>query len=151
MLGAVEFGHKAFQPVIDAIIALAEHAAKQPWTLAEPSVDEIALKARVDALGRAGIAEAYGERVKQARYEKVGAAKKAVAEALKAEGLDADKAKPLLKELEADVVRSAILETGMRIDGRDTRTVRRSCPRSASCRARTARRCSPAARPRRWW
>ena len=124
MLGAVEFGHKAFQPVIDAIIALAEHAAKQPWTLAEPSADDIALKARVDALGRAGIAEAYGERVKQARYEKVGAAKKAVAEALRAEGLDADKAKPLLKELEADVVRSAILETGMRIDGRDTRTVR---------------------------
>ncbi len=124
MLGAVEFGHKAFQPVIDAIIALAEHAAKQPWTLVEPSADDIALKARVDALGRAGIAEAYGERVKQARYEKVGAAKKAVAEALKAEGLDPDKAKPLLKELEADVVRSAILETGMRIDGRDTKTVR---------------------------
>ena len=124
MLGAVEFGHTAFQPVIDAIIALAEHAAKQPWTLAEPSADEIALKGRVDALGRAGIAEAYGERVKQVRYEKVGAAKKAVSEALKAEGLDADKAKPLLKELEADVVRSAILETGMRIDGRDTKTVR---------------------------
>ena len=124
MLGAVEFGHKAFQPVIEAIIALAEHAAKQPWTLAEPSADDIALKARIDTLGRAGIAEAYGERVKQARYEKVGAAKKVVTEALKAEGLDADKAKPLLKELEADVVRSAILETGMRIDGRDTKTVR---------------------------
>ena len=124
MLGAVEFGHKSFQPVIEAIIALAEHAAKQPWTLAEPSADEVSLKARVDALGRAGIAEAYGERVKQARYEKVGAAKKVVTEALKAEGLDADKAKPLLKELEADIVRSAILETGMRIDGRDTRTVR---------------------------
>ena len=124
MLGAVEFGHTAFGPVIDAIIALAEHAAKQPWTLAEPNVDEVALKNRVDALGRAGIAEAYGERVKQARYEKVGAAKKSVADALRAEGLDADKAKPLLKELEADVVRSAILETGLRIDGRDTRTVR---------------------------
>jgi polyribonucleotide nucleotidyltransferase len=124
MLGAVTFGHENFQNVINAIIELAEHAAKEPWTLAEPTEAETALKARVDALGREGIAEAYKERVKQARYEKVGAAKKKVLEALAAEGLDADKAKPLLKELEADVVRGAILDTGVRIDGRDTRTVR---------------------------
>ncbi|MCQ8278589.1 polyribonucleotide nucleotidyltransferase [Acetobacteraceae bacterium KSS8] len=124
MLGAVSFGHNACQPVIDAIIALAEHAAKQPWTLAEPSAEEIALKSRVDALGRADIAEAYKERVKQSRYEKVGAAKKQIAARLAAEGLDADKAKGFLKELEADVVRGAILDTGLRIDGRDTKTVR---------------------------
>jgi len=124
MLGAVTFGHAAFQPVIAAIIALAEHAAKAPWTLSEPSADEIALKSRIDALGRATIAEAYQERVKQVRYEKVGAAKKTVVEALKAEGLDADKAKPMLKELEADIVRGAVLDTGLRIDGRDLRTVR---------------------------
>jgi polyribonucleotide nucleotidyltransferase len=124
MLGAVTFGHAAFQPVIEAIIELAEHAAKEPWPLAEPSAEHIALKARVDALGRAGIAEAYQEKVKQARYEKVGAAKKAAAAALAAEGLDPDKAKGLFHDLEADVVRNAILETGIRIDGRDTRTVR---------------------------
>ncbi len=124
MLGAVTFGHAAFQPVIAAIIALAEHAAKAPWTLSEPSEAEAALKARVDALGRPGITEAYKERVKQARYERVGAAKKQVTEALKAEGLDAERAKPLLKALEADIVRGAVLETGLRIDGRDLRTVR---------------------------
>ena len=124
MLGAVTFGHEAFQPVIQAIIALAEHAAKAPWTLSEPSADEIALKSRIDALGRSGIAEAYQERVKQARYERVGAAKKVVTDALKAEGLDVERAKPLLKELEADIVRGAVLETGLRIDGRDLRTVR---------------------------
>jgi len=124
MLGAVTFGHNAFQPVIQAIIELAEHAAKEPWTLAEETDAAKALKARVDTLGRAGIAEAYKERVKQARYEKVGVAKKAVLEALAAEGLDGDAAKPMLKELEADVVRSAILDTGIRIDGRDTKTVR---------------------------
>ncbi len=124
MLGAVTFGHAAFQPVIAAIIALAEHAAKAPWTLSEPSEEEAALKARVEALGRAGIAEAYKERVKQARYEQVGVAKKQVTEALKAEGLDAERAKPLLKALEADIVRGAVLETGLRIDGRDLRTVR---------------------------
>ena len=88
MLGAVKFGHEAFQPVINAIIELAEHAAKEPWPLSEKTDEEKALAARVDALGRAGIAEAYQEKVKQARYEKVGAAKKAVAAALAAEGLD---------------------------------------------------------------
>ncbi len=124
MLGAVTFGHAAFQPVIEAIIELAEHAAKEPWALSETSEEELALKARVDAVGRAGIAEAYQEKVKQARYEKVAAAKKAAAAALAAEGLDPEKAKGLFKDLEADVVRNAILDTGVRIDGRDTRTVR---------------------------
>jgi polyribonucleotide nucleotidyltransferase len=124
MLGAVSFGHAAFQPVIAAIIELAEHAAKEPWKLSEKSADELALAARVDALGRAGIADAYQEKVKQARYEKVGAAKKAAAAALAAEGLDPEKAKALFKHLEADVVRNSILNTGIRIDGRDTKTVR---------------------------
>src|SRR5580700_9358939 len=87
MLGAVTFGHQSFQPVIEAIIQLAEHAAKEPWPLSEPSDEEKALKARVDALARASIAEAYQEKVKQVRYEKVGAAKKAAAAALAAEGL----------------------------------------------------------------
>ena len=124
MLGAVKFGHEAFQPVINAIIELAEHAAKEPWPLSEKTDEQKALAARVDALGRAGIAEAYQEKVKQARYEKVGAAKKAAAAALAAEGLDPDKAKGLFHDLEADIVRNAILDTGIRIDGRDTRTVR---------------------------
>src|SRR5271163_2450846 len=93
MLGAVTFGHRGFQPVINAIIELAEHAAKEPWPLTEKTEEEKAFAARVDALARASIAEAYQEKVKQARYEKVGAAKKAAAAALAAEGLDPDKAK----------------------------------------------------------
>ncbi len=124
MLNAVVFAHQSFQPVIQAIIELAEHAAKEPWALPEPSAEEAALKARVDALARASLAEAYKEKVKQARYEKIDAAKKTAAEALAAEGLEADKAKGLFKDLEADIVRNAILDTGMRIDGRDTKTVR---------------------------
>jgi polyribonucleotide nucleotidyltransferase len=124
MLGAVTFGHAAFQPVIKAIIELAEHAAKEPWALPEPSEAEQVLKRRIDELGRATIAEAYKEQVKQERYAKVGAAKKKVVEALTAEGIYADAAKPMLKDLEADIVRNAILDTGLRIDGRDTKTVR---------------------------
>ena len=124
MLGAVTFGHAQFQPVIGAIIALAEHAAREPWSLAEPDAALAALTARVDALARAPLAAAYREQHKQIRHERIDAAKKATTEALAAEGVEAERARPLFKTLEADIVRNAILDTGLRIDGRDTRTVR---------------------------
>ncbi len=124
MLGAVTFGHQSFQPVIQAIIELAERAAKEPWPLPEASEQEIALAARLDALGRAPMTAAYAEKEKQARHERIEAAKKATLAAVSAEGLDVEKAKGAFKELEADIVRNAILDTGLRIDGRDTRTVR---------------------------
>ncbi|MBV9116139.1 MAG: polyribonucleotide nucleotidyltransferase, partial [Acetobacteraceae bacterium] len=107
MLGAVTFGHKAFQPVIEAIIELAERVAKDPWPLSEPPEDEKALAARLDALARADLASAYAEKEKAARHERVDAAKKTALEQVAAEGLDADKAKPLFKKLEADIVRNA--------------------------------------------
>jgi polyribonucleotide nucleotidyltransferase len=124
MLGAVEFGHTAFQAVIQGIIELAEVAAKDPWPVAEESDATRALKARIAELGRGQMAEAYKIIPKLERQNAVGAVKKAVVAQLEAEGLDAGAAKGLLKELEADVVRNNILDTGMRIDGRDTRTVR---------------------------
>ena len=124
MLGAVTFGHAAFQPVIQAIIELAEHAAKDPWPLVEESDEEKALAARVDELAREGLRAAYAEREKTARHEKIGAVKAAVLETLAAEERSVEKAKGMFKELEADIVRNAILDNGIRIDGRDTRTVR---------------------------
>jgi polyribonucleotide nucleotidyltransferase len=124
MLGAVTFGHTHFQPVIQAIIDLAEHAAKEPWALVEKSAEELALAARVDTLARASLAEAYQSTVKQERYAKLDAAKKAAVAALTAEGLPTDKARAIFHDLEADIVRNAILDTGVRIDGRDTKTVR---------------------------
>jgi polyribonucleotide nucleotidyltransferase len=124
MLGAVTFGHAAFQPVIQAIIELAEHSAKDPWPLTEVSDATKALTARVDELARADIRAAYTETVKQVRQEKISAAKKAAQAKLVEEGLDAEAAKGLFKELEADIVRNNILDTGLRIDGRDTKTVR---------------------------
>ncbi len=124
MLGAVTFGHTSFQPVIQAIIELAEHAAKEPWTLAEPSAEQQALKSRVGEVARAGLVEAYREPDKAARHNKVDAVRAKMAETLAIDGLDVEKAKSLFHDLEADVVRAAILDTGMRIDGRDTKTVR---------------------------
>ncbi|HET9018200.1 MAG TPA: polyribonucleotide nucleotidyltransferase, partial [Acetobacteraceae bacterium] len=124
MLGAVSFGHAQFQPVIEAIIALAEHAAHEPWPLPEPDEAQKALAGRVDALAREALSAAYREQQKQVRHDRIDAAKKNAAAALATEGLDAERAKPLFKELEADIVRNAILDTGLRIDGRDTKTVR---------------------------
>jgi polyribonucleotide nucleotidyltransferase len=124
MLGAVTFGHQQFQPVIQAIIDLAERAAKEPWTLPEPSADTQTVATRLDALARAPLAQAYQESHKQARHERIEAVKQEVAAALAAEGLDPEKAKKLFKDLEAEIVRDAILDTGQRIDGRDTKTVR---------------------------
>jgi polyribonucleotide nucleotidyltransferase len=124
MLGAVSFGHESFQPVIEAIIQLAEHAAKDPWTLPEAAPEELALKARVDALSRTGLAEAYREPDKGTRHEKVDAVRQRMAETLASEGLDPEKAKAAFHDLEADVVRNAILDTGIRIDGRDTKSIR---------------------------
>ncbi len=124
MLGAVEFGHAGFQPVIQAIIELAETAAKEPWPLAEAEPAAETLRGRIDELAREPIAAAYRESVKHVRQDAVAAAKKEAMAKLTEEGLDTEKAKGLFKKLEADVVRNAILDTGLRIDGRDTKTVR---------------------------
>ncbi|MDQ2801347.1 MAG: polyribonucleotide nucleotidyltransferase, partial [Pseudomonadota bacterium] len=124
MLGAVSFGHRAFQPVIEAIIELAERAAKDPWPLTRKSEHETALATRIDALARVSLVDAYTEKDKHGRHEKIDAAKTATLAEIAGEGLDADSAKGLFKKLEADIVRNSILETGVRIDGRDTKTVR---------------------------
>ena len=121
MLGAVTFGHAQFQPVIELIIQLAEESAKEPWSVAEEAPEVAALRSRVDGLARAPLAEAYAEKQKQVRQDKVSAAKKAAMAEL---GEQADAAKSLFKDLEAEIVRSAVLSTGLRIDGRDTKTVR---------------------------
>ncbi|MBO6784167.1 MAG: polyribonucleotide nucleotidyltransferase [Alphaproteobacteria bacterium] len=122
MLGAVMFGHEAYQDVIDLIISVAERAAKEPRAVSEPSQEELDLKAKVRELGEASIREAYTEKDKLTRQEKVSAAKKAVIEQLSEE--EQAGAGAALKALESDVVRRSILDTGERIDGRDTKTVR---------------------------
>ncbi len=123
MLGAVMFGHTNFQPVIEAIIDLAELAAKEPWDLPEPAYDRKALKSRLRDTVGAAVEAAYTETVKQSRYEKVGAAKAKALETLAGE-YEAQQIGTEFKELEADILRGAVLKTGRRIDGRDTKTVR---------------------------
>ncbi len=124
MLGAVMFGHRACQPVIDAIIELAEICAKEPWELPAPPDNLEETKQRVFELAEEPLREAYTITVKQERQEAVAKAKEAALERLVEEEHDPELVSRLLKSLEKDIVRGNILKTGRRIDGRDTRTVR---------------------------
>ncbi|MCP8941153.1 polyribonucleotide nucleotidyltransferase [Alsobacter sp. SYSU M60028] len=126
MLGAVMHGHKGFQPVIDAIIKLAERAAKEPRDFQTPDHSEI--EKRILALVEADLRDAFTTPAKQARQDKVAAAKAKVLAALCGEGvenaLDKNLVATVFKDAEAKIVRWNILDTGARIDGRDVRTVR---------------------------
>ena len=124
MLGAVMFAHKSMQPVIEAIIKLAEQAAKEPWELA-PTADKAAIKKQLKELIGADIEAAYRLTNKQERQTALGEARTKAAEAFaEADPQEQLVTMKLVKSLEADVVRGAILKEGRRIDGRDTKTVR---------------------------
>jgi polyribonucleotide nucleotidyltransferase len=124
MLGAVMFAHKSMQPVIEAIIKLAEKAAKEPWELAA-NADKAAIKKELKDLIGADIDAAYRLTSKSDRSAALTAAReKAAAAFTEADPQDQLVAMKLVKSLEADVVRGAILKEGRRIDGRDTKTVR---------------------------
>jgi polyribonucleotide nucleotidyltransferase len=127
MLGAVMFGHRGFQPVIDAIIKLAEVAAKDPRDFTPSSYSD--LETEMLALIEGELREAYKITHKQTRYAAVDAAKAKVKSAfVPAEGEEAkyssEQVATVFKDLQAKIVRWNILDTGSRIDGRDLKTVR---------------------------
>ncbi len=127
MLGAVMHGHAHFQPVIDAIIRLAEKAAKEPRNLEAADVAEV--EKAILEIAEADLRAAYQIVEKQGRYAAVDAAKAKVMAALCPEEgearFEAEKVKAVFKEVQAKIVRWNILDTGTRIDGRDVKTVRR--------------------------
>ncbi|WBX84817.1 polyribonucleotide nucleotidyltransferase [Sphingosinicella microcystinivorans] len=124
MLGAVMFVHENGKKVIDAIIRLAEKAAKDPWELKlDDGAD--AKKAALKKLVGKDIEAAYKLTVKQARVAALDAAReKAKASFADAEPAEKLKLGKLVKKLEADIVRGAILKDGRRIDGRGKEDVR---------------------------
>ncbi|RSU46867.1 polyribonucleotide nucleotidyltransferase [Sphingomonas sp. S-NIH.Pt15_0812] len=124
MLGAVVFAHKASRQIVDAIIDLAEQAAKDPWELKQGD-DQKTVKAELKKLIGKDIAAAYKLTDKQQRQTALGEArakaKAAMADRTPQEQLAAGK---LVKKLEAEIVRTAILKDGRRIDGRSTTQIR---------------------------
>jgi polyribonucleotide nucleotidyltransferase len=126
MLGAVMFGHAASQKVIDAIIKLAELAAKEPRDFTAP--DYSALEKDVLTVAEADLRAAYKITDKAARYAAVDAANAKVkahyAAQIEAGTVSAEDLGEVVHNLQAKIVRWNILDTKTRIDGRDLTTVR---------------------------
>ena len=123
MLGAVTFGHRAFQPVIQAIIELAETCAREPWNMPSPSPELAAIEARLRETIGPLLEAAYREQGKQDRSNRLDAAKAQVLQLFPDEA-QRPTALKLFKDVEKEIVRGAVLRGEARIDGRDTRTVR---------------------------
>ncbi|AUZ05193.1 MULTISPECIES: polyribonucleotide nucleotidyltransferase [Vitreoscilla] len=126
MLGAVVHGHEQLQTVITAINELADEVNPAVWEWTAP-VENTELKTKVQEIAGAIVAEAFTIRSKQERSAKLNDAWAALEAALITEEsstLEVNEIRTLFKHLEANVVRTQILDGQPRIDGRDTRTVR---------------------------
>jgi polyribonucleotide nucleotidyltransferase len=125
MLGAVMFGHKQMQTAIDAIIRLAEKAAKDPRPV--PEDVHAPVRAAIKAAASADLAKAFQLPIKFERRDALSAVKKKFAAEFVGEGegkVAANVYGGLLHDVEADVMRNAVLDTKKRVDGRDLTTVR---------------------------
>jgi polyribonucleotide nucleotidyltransferase len=127
MLGAVMFGHRHFQPVIEAIIRLAEKAAKEPRDLT--TSDNAALESEMRGVIEQELRAAYAIPDKMERHKAVDAAKDRVMGHFNPPEVENPKfpkqqVAGVFKDLEAKIVRWNILDTGKRIDGRDVKSVR---------------------------
>lgn len=128
MLEAVMFGHKHCQPIIDLIIAFAEEAAKDAWDFKKPE-QPAELVSGIKSMAEAGLRAAYKKTVKQERVAAIDEVKKAVKEKYvgkEEDGKYGEKAVGgLLKKLEQDIVRTAVVKDKSRIDGRGLADVRK--------------------------
>ena len=126
MLGAVMKGHEDFQPVIEAIIRLAERAAREPRE--HNPEDNSKLLAAAKKLAEKDLVAAYSIAGKEERRDAISAAKAKVVEKLcdpEDENAPApNKVGEVFKTMEAGIVRGQIIDTGSRIDGRGLSDVR---------------------------
>ncbi|EJF87409.1 polyribonucleotide nucleotidyltransferase [Bartonella vinsonii subsp. arupensis OK-94-513] len=127
MLGAVMFGHKGLQPVLDAIIKLAEVAAKDPRDFVPEDLSDLE-KAMLE-MAEQDIRKAYTITDKQERYAAIDALKTEVINKFMPEEdedckFSTDQIATVFKQLQAKIVRWNILDTEKRIDGRNLSTVR---------------------------
>lgn len=127
MLGAVLFGHEQMQVAIKAINELKAACGKPAWDWKAPEVN-VELVSKVTDTALEGVKAAYSLTDKQERTEKLSEVRKAAVEALVSEdsedGPTADEVKDIVHEIEQQHVRQNVLNGELRIDGRDTRTVR---------------------------
>ena len=122
MLGAVDYGHKEIEKVIDAIIELAEVVAKEPRPLPEEPVEKDDYLKVIKPYSKK-FEKAYKEKDKSKRSKTLGEIRNEILDKF-GETVNVTLASTLIKDLESDIVRGNILKTKKRIDGRDTKTVR---------------------------
>ena len=122
MLGAVQFGFKEFQSVIDSIIELAEKSAKDSWELIKREAPEYTEKLR--NLSQKELTPIYKIKEKKKRNESLVEVRKKIIEQLNDEVEDENTLKEEIKKIEKEIVRSSVLDTKKRIDGRGLDDVR---------------------------
>jgi len=127
MLGAVTFGHREMQKVINAINELTVEAGTKPSTWEAPAKNEALISALKEAIGPR-LGEAFQVRDKLQRRDAISAIKKDVLETLAgrvaAEGWNPAELSKEFGELEYSTMRNSVLDTKVRIDGRALDTVR---------------------------
>ncbi|MGS1078729.1 polyribonucleotide nucleotidyltransferase [Pseudoxanthomonas beigongshangi] len=127
MLGAVMFGHREMQKVINAINELTVEAGTKPSEWTAPVKNTALISALKEAIGTQ-LAEAFQVRDKLQRRDAIAAIKKDVVERLagrvEAEGWSGAELSKEFGELEYRTMRDSVLATKVRIDGRALDTVR---------------------------
>ena len=124
MLEAVVMGQETYKEVIDAIINLAKKAAKEPWNIPEKDEEIKNLPSEIEKNYKDKFIEAYKIQEKQKRSELLNETRTEISEKYVSEALSTVIVGDVTKSIEKDIVRSELLKTGNRIDGRDTKTVR---------------------------
>jgi polyribonucleotide nucleotidyltransferase len=127
MLGAVTFGHREMQKVINAINELTVEAGTKPSDWVAPAKNTALIAALKEAVG-GQLVEAFKIHDKLQRRDAIAAIKKDVSEQLagrmESEGWDKAELSKEFGELEYRTMRDSVLDTKVRIDGRALDTVR---------------------------
>ena len=124
MLDAVVLGQENYKTVIEAIISLAKKAAKEPWDLKEKDEEIKSLPSMINEDFGKEFVDAYKITEKQKRSEKLSSLRNEISEKFVSETLSPVLVSDAIKNVEKDIVRGELINTGNRIDGRDTKTVR---------------------------
>ena len=124
MLDAVVLGQENYKSVIEAIISLAKKAAKEPWDLKEKDEEIKNLPSKINEDFGKDFIDAYKITEKQKRSEKLSSLRNEISEKFVSETLSPVLVSDAIKNVEKDIVRGELINTGNRIDGRDTKTVR---------------------------
>ncbi len=123
MLDAVKFGHEKFIPVIKAIESLAKKCSKESWKIEEKDYTE--LKNKISKELTKDLEKAFSEKDKKKRSELVSLATEKCKSLFEGDETYSELEISLqLKNLEKDIVRTKILKSKKRIDGRGLSDVR---------------------------